>query len=106
MDLKHGWNLAVINHRTGQIEKTSSFPTSRYQSASIKLEKFIEGIQDKRIVLGAVHIDGSNSLTPRGFRALVRTYYYDGGLSVKAVRRPKANVIVRCICFGNNCKTM
>ena len=72
MHLMQGWNLAVVDHKTGKIEKTSNFPTFRSISANIQLEKFVESIEDKRIVLGVVHHDGSRFLDSRGERALVR----------------------------------
>ena len=76
MTVSHGWNLAVINHKTGQIEKTRTFQTFVDRGASVLLERFIEGIENKRIVLGVVHIDGSRHLKSNGFRALVGKRYY------------------------------
>ena len=72
MTPRRGWNLAVLDHRTGRTEKTSNFPTHLPGGASAKLERFINEIQDKRIVLGVVVQDGFRHLTARGYWALVR----------------------------------
>ena len=71
MQLAHGWNIAVIDHKTGHVETTRNFKTHLHRGANVELEKFIYEIKDRRIVLGVVHIDGSHQLDDRGHWALV-----------------------------------
>ena len=67
-----GFNLAVIDFESGDVEKTSNFDTwNRNGKGSEKMEEFIKGIQKNKIVIGVVKDEGYTSLKMGAKTAIV-----------------------------------
>ncbi|CAH1257536.1 uncharacterized protein [Branchiostoma lanceolatum] len=54
-----GYNLVIVNERTGQMEDSVRFDTHGDPAAGVSLRDFIRGVPVGRIVLIAVHDEGS-----------------------------------------------
>eukprot|EP00795_Rhopilema_esculentum_P013795 gene13795-4724_t len=67
---KRGWNIVVVDHRTGNIEAAKNFDTWGSKIANTRMESFITNIKNKRIVLGVAHDKWGYNMDHRGIRAL------------------------------------
>lgn len=70
---KRGYNLAVVNEKSGEVEKVGNFDTRLEpggESEAHKLAEFIKDIPPGKIVLAAIKDEGSKYLTEEAQNAL------------------------------------
>ncbi len=65
-----GYNLVVLDARTGMVEKSAAFNTFASEAESARLAQFIAGIPNGKIVAAAVRDEASAHLTAKAVDAL------------------------------------
>jgi hypothetical protein len=65
-----GYNLAVIDPQTGEIESSLAFDTHRWRGESLRMAKFIEDLKIGKIIALALKDEGALSLTAEAVEAL------------------------------------
>ena len=58
-----GIYIAIVTHSTGKLDKVRYFDTHAGNSDSLKLFKYLKGLQHGKIVLGISYGDGATSLS-------------------------------------------
>jgi hypothetical protein len=67
---RRGYNLVVLDERTGAVLERRGFDTAGSATESRLLAEYIAGIPEGRIVVAAVRIDGGRNLTEQAVMAL------------------------------------
>ncbi|MBI5301700.1 MAG: hypothetical protein HY868_06165 [Chloroflexi bacterium] len=65
-----GYNIIVINEKTGAVESRAAFDTFTLRTESVRMARFIAAIPNGRIVAVAVRDEASRHLTPEAVEAL------------------------------------
>ena len=68
---KRGFNVAVIDFKSGDVEETSSYDTFLTNVESKRLEAYIKKLPKDKIVCGVVKDEGYNRLTQGVKNAIV-----------------------------------
>ena len=59
---RQGFNFAVIDLKTGKLEDTEAFNTHGIAGAYRKMDTFIDGLPDWKIIVASVKEDGKDNL--------------------------------------------
>jgi hypothetical protein len=65
-----GYNIVVVNPRTGAVEASTAFDTHRWRRESRRMAEFIDRLEEGKIVILALKDEGALSLTAEAVEAL------------------------------------
>jgi len=69
---KRGYNLVVIDIKTGKVEGSKAFDTHGSYSAGSFMLSYVNRLQFGKIVIAAIHDEGANEMSSWGYDALRR----------------------------------
>ena len=72
---KRGFNVAVIDFKSGDVEETSSYDTYYTEVESKRMEAYIKKLPKNKIVCGVVKDEGYNRLTHGVKSAIVSVFF-------------------------------
>ena len=74
---RQGFNFAVIDLKTGKLEDTETFNTHGIAGAYEKMESFIDGLPDWKIIVAAIREDAKDNLPASSLAKFVSFSNYD-----------------------------